>query len=144
MLKNLHFFILITFALSSVSLAGKNDLVVTYDVPPRKQITLFNTIVRDTIPDAPKNNYHVTLGWIENVVPKDRRSLQACLKTYADQLCEGTTFTAHLVKRYLVNRGYDTCPLVLTPQESEIEKLRGINLILLEELNAYNKKNKTA
>jgi 8-oxo-dGTP pyrophosphatase MutT (NUDIX family)/2'-5' RNA ligase len=123
------------------------NLVISYSLNPLKRRALFDKVVNNHISGktAP-DHYHVTLGWIKNVEQSDCNLLQDHLQKIANAHLPQTTFTASSVKKYLVNRKPDSCPLVLVPQPTEIQKLKSINEALFNGLQVYNathKKNYT-
>ncbi|MBY0501395.1 MAG: hypothetical protein K2P93_05280 [Alphaproteobacteria bacterium] len=119
---------------------GPQDIVTVYRLSPQKKNELYDAYVRNHIPGKTKpDNYHVTLGWVKDVHPKDHSLLQKHLQKIADNYLNSTTFTVDSIKRYVVNRGLNG-GLVLVPKANEVRKFRVINQHLHRELQKFNTK----
>ena len=119
------------------------DVVIAYHLSTQKKQELYGKYVVNMIPGKTRpDNYHVTLGWVQNVQPKHHNLLQTRLQKIADQQLASATFSVDSLKKYLVHRQPNQSPLVLTPKASEIGKLKLINQILYKELQKFNAQNK--
>ena len=118
------------------------DIVTAYHLSPQKKNELYNAYVRNCIPGKViPDNYHITLGWVENVQPKDHSLLKKHLQKTAEQYYNSATFTVNSIKRYTVNRGTNG-GLILAPKPNEVRKFQIINQRLYAELQKFNKEHR--
>lgn len=106
-----------------------NDIVLTMDVPQKQDI--YNKFVAQTgLQKTAPDNYHVTVGWIKNVDPRDKIALSQYMKNKLATY-NNFPFTFSHADRYLVgNRTPNKCPLVLFPDQKSKQQFEAINFNL--------------
>lgn len=128
------------YGVKHAKIPKSQDIVTAYYLSPQKKNQLYNTYIRNSIPGKTKpDNYHITIGWVKNVQPKDHFLLQQHLQKVAEKYFNSATFTVDSIKRYVVNRGLNG-GLILTPKANEARKFKVINQRLHTELHKFNVK----
>lgn len=150
-MKNITKIIILGQSVLLTSVSFASDCYVTFNINNTRQTQIHKDIVANTgLHKSQADNYHVTLARVENVDSRDIDSLKTFLKKELRVTCQkmihdyNTTTTGNnpinievqLLKadRYLVNRTYNNCPVVLYFDSTSTNLLQDINLRLSNKL----------
>lgn len=141
MRKSLVFIFLISTALNS---GFASEIVLTFEMENNHlkggstNQDIYNKFVTKTgLHKERSDNYHVTVGWIKNIDPQDKDSLNKHMRNKLNSYKHKHTFVFDHAGRYLVNRTPDRCPIVLFPDDETTNNLKKINVDLSTHLKNY-------
>lgn len=117
-----------------------HEIILVMDVSNRAQQDIYSTFITQTgLHKSAPDHYHVTVGWIRNIDPRDASSLTRYMtRKLASYKKVHTRFKVSHADRYLVGgRKFKRCPIVLYPKHDSRSKLEKINRNLARDLKCY-------
>ena len=120
--------------------AFAKDIVLMLDLSNSDKREIYSRFVTKTgLHKKAADNYHVTVGWIQGVDPRDYGSLrQYMTRRLASYKKAASSFKLSHAGKYLIGgRTRYHCPIVLYPTSGSRAKLEDINMNLASDLRHY-------